>query len=83
MKDHAIYAVTFTSRIPYGAWVAEDEKRIDGYSEPEQFKSYYLAPSAEIAEAHWRYWKKFSDSGRQTKFVGIERIDSVTVLLEL
>lgn len=83
MRDHSIFVVNFTERAPYGVWVSHDEKRTDGYGEPEPCKAHYLAPSSEIAEAHWRYWSKFSDANRERTFVSIEKLAGVNVILEL
>jgi len=82
MRDHDIYVVKYTEKVPYGAWVAHDEKRIDGYSEPREFSDYYVSPSPEIAKAHWDYWAKLSSPTGAKTFVSIERVGRPTMLIE-
>ena len=83
MGRYTVYAVRYTAREPYGEWLSHDEKRINGYSDPKDQVSYYVAQTPEAAEAHWRYWSKYSSPRQEVTFVSVERIDAATVLLEL
>lgn len=83
MTDHSLYAVKYTARVPYGEWVAHDESRIDGYGEPKEFETLYVASSAEIALAHFNYWLQFTDGKRETKVTGCDNRGRVKLLLEL
>ena len=83
MRDHSLYVVTYTARVPHGVWLSHDEKRIDGYSEPREFKERYVASNEAIAEAHWRYWQQYSDKQTEKTFVKIEQESSVHLILEL
>ena len=83
MNDHKLFVVSFTHRVPYGEWVSHDEKRVDGYSEPQEANIYYVAPSAEVAKAHWLYWNKFRDKEREVKFVSIKEVGQPIMILEI
>ena len=83
MRDHKVYVVHYTQRIAQGTWLAEDDFRITGYSEPEPCQDYYVASSEEVTKAHWDYWARFR-GGKENPlvFVRIEALGQPTLLLE-
>jgi len=83
MRNHDLYVIKSTAKDPQGYWEAEDDLRITGYSEPKEYKAYYLASSQEVALAHWKYWIQFSDKKREISFVSIEKLGSCIMLLEM
>lgn len=83
MRDHDVYVIKYTERVASGVWHAHDDLEITGYGEPQEFESYYVASSKEIAEAHWRYWSRHTDRKRKRTFVSAEKLAHAIVILEL
>ena len=85
MRDHQLFAVTYTQRISVGTWVSEDTFDHHGWSEPNEFTEYYVASSEEIAMAHWNYWARFRGSKENPlHFVKVTKLtNDVHLILEI